>query len=414
LAVRDHNFSVIAKASDPHLRGRDFDDKLITYALDRFKALYRKDLRNNSRARAKLRKAAEETKISLTENQAGEIGAEYLDGESDLSEPITRSQFENLCSDLFGRCLRPVERALADADKVKSDIDDVILVGGSSRIPKIHQILRSFFGKAPYEGVDPQEAVARGAAIMAAKIKASPTRSNFDGLTFYDICPVSLGIRAGGGRMDKLIFKSSKVPISITKRYNVGGTDWSSVCLDVYAGERGVARYCHKVATFTLSGIPPAEGGTHKADVTFTLSDEGKLNATAVLVGNSSVSNSIRVERNLNPYSASELRAMISAAEDYREEDAKEADEGARTFALELLDENLDSFFKNEGNSYLFRTFISDQTKQSVKEMVHQRCIQSKVSALSWEEVRNTKQRVKDAFKQFFMKERGGFPPWLQ
>jgi molecular chaperone DnaK (HSP70) len=412
LEVSGDQFHVIAKASDPHLGGRDFDDRLIEYAVDRFKQIHGVDVRNNKRAKAKLRKAAEEVKIALTGNQNAEIAAECLDGENDFEEPINRTQFENLCSDLWDRCLKPVENALRDGHKCKTDIDDIILVGGSSRIPKIHEILRTFFGKAPYEGVDPQEAVARGAAILAAKIKA--TGKNDPGvLGFYDICPVSLGISVNGGAMDKLIMKSSSVPVSVTKKYTVGYTDQISLCLDVYAGERGLVRYCHKVATFTLSGIPPAEGGTHSAEVTFTLTDEGKLDAKARLVGNSAVSNSLKIERNLNPYSASELRAMISAAADYREEDAKEADEAARTFELRLLDENLNTFYDNEGKGFLFKSMVSEQTKQSLKALVNERYLRSQVSALSWQEVRNTKERVREGLRQFFMKERGRLPPWL-
>jgi molecular chaperone DnaK (HSP70) len=318
----------------------------------------------------------------------------------------------NLCRFLWDRCLKPVENALKDGHKCKTDIDDIILVGGSSRIPKIHEILRTFFGKAPYEGVDPQNAVARGAVIIASKIKATGNTDPGQ-LGFYDICPVSLGISVNGGALSKLIMKSSTVPVSAKKTYSVGGTDWKSVCLDVYAGERGLVRYCHKVATFTLSGIPPAEGGTHSVEVTFTLSDEGKLDAKARLVGNSAVSNAIKVERNLNPYSASELRAVFSAAEDFREEDAAEADRLARTFKLELLDHNLESFYENEGKGFLFKRMVSEQTKQSLKTLVHERYMSSQLSALSWQEVKSTKERVREGLRAFFMKERGRFPPWL-
>jgi molecular chaperone DnaK (HSP70) len=307
LEVRSDQFHVMAKASDPHLGGRDFDDRLIEYAANRFKQTYGVDIRRNIRAKAKLRRAAEEAKIALTFTENADLFAECVDGENDLEESITRTQFVNLCADLWPRCLKPVENALKEGHKCKTDVDDILLVGGSSRIPKIHEILETFLERVPYEGVDPQEAVARGAAIIAAKIKA--TGKTDPGVTgFYDICPVSLGIRVGGGKMDKLVMKSSTVPVSVTRTYRVGGTDWTSVCLDVYAGERGMAQSCHKAATFTLSGIPPAEGGTYSVEVTFTLSDEGKLDAKARLVGNSAVSSAIKVERNLNPYSASELR----------------------------------------------------------------------------------------------------------
>jgi molecular chaperone DnaK (HSP70) len=338
--------------------------------------------------------------------------AEYVDGSNDLSEEITRDQFEDLCQDLFARCLKPVEKALREAGKSKQDIDDVILVGGTSRIPKIHKILTNFFGKRPYEGVDPQEAVARGAAILAAKLKNSGG-SSVQQLSFYDICPVSLGIQVGGGGMSKLIMKSSRVPVSVTKRYSVGGTDWSTVNLNIYRGERGVGRHCHKVAIFTLSGIPPAEGGTYKVDVTFTLTEEGKLDAHAELVGASRVSNTVRVERNLFPYSESELQAMISAAEDYQEQDEREADEGARTFKLRLLDENLAKLIENEQNGYAFRTNVSTRTKESLKTLVHDRYVRSQESALPWTEVQDTKERIKRALRRFFMKSRGSFPPWL-
>jgi molecular chaperone DnaK (HSP70) len=415
LEIHGRNFHVIAKGSDPHLGGRDFDDRLINWALTMFQNKFGTDVGSNKRAMSKLRKACEETKIALTANQVTELFVDSLDGDNDFSEGITRSQFEGLCTDLFARCLVPVDRALAEGHKAKSDIDDIILVGGTSRIPKIHEQLTAHFsGKRPYEGVDPQEAVALGAALWAKKLKAAGSTTELEHLTFYDICPVSLGISLGGGAMDKLIMKSSTVPISAVRVYNVAHTDCSAICLDVYAGERGVARFCHKVATFSLFGIPPAEGGTHKIEVTFILTVEVKLEAKARLIGDSQVTNAIRVERNLNPYSASELRVHIQVAEDYRAEDEREADAGKRTFELEVLDGNLERFYENEGRGHLFKQYISEQTKRSLKQLVHERYLQSTASPLSWTDVNSTKQRVRDVLRPFFMKERGTFPPWLE
>jgi molecular chaperone DnaK (HSP70) len=171
------NFQVIAKGSDPHLGGRDFDDKLINWAVARFRNEYGTDVQVNERGMAKLRKACEETRIALAANQRAELYIECLDGENDFIAQIQRSEFERLCADLFARSLVPVDRALNDGHKTTSDINDIILVGGSSRIPKIReQLTARFRGKRPYAGVHPHEAVALGAAIWAKTLKEAEAR----------------------------------------------------------------------------------------------------------------------------------------------------------------------------------------------------------------------------------------------
>jgi molecular chaperone DnaK len=280
LEVGDGVFEVLATSGDTHLGGDDFDKKIVDFLAERFKASEGIDLRKDKQALQRLTEAAEKAKIELSSVTQTEINLPFItatqDGPKHLDETLTRGKFEELCSDLIDRCRIPVENALRDAKKDKGSIDEVVLVGGSTRIPAIQELVKRVLGRDPNQTVNPDEVVAVGAAIQAG-VLAGEVKD----ILLLDVSPLSLGVETLGGVMTKIIPRNTTIPTKKSETFSTAADGQSNVEIHVLQGEREMANDNKSLGTFRLDGIPPAPRGVPQIEVTFDIDANGILNVTA-------------------------------------------------------------------------------------------------------------------------------------
>ncbi|QSJ17118.1 molecular chaperone DnaK [Nostoc sp. UHCC 0702] len=280
LEVGDGVFEVLATSGDTHLGGDDFDKKIVDYLAEQFKKDEGIDLRKDRQALQRLTEAAEKAKIELSSVTQAEINLPFItatqDGPKHLDTTLTRAKFEELCSDLIDRCRIPVENALRDAKLSKGDIDEVVLVGGSTRIPAVQQVVKHVLGKDPNQSVNPDEVVAVGAAIQAGVLAGDVT-----GILLLDVSPLSLGVETLGGVMTKIIPRNTTIPTKKSEVFSTAVDGQTNVEIHVLQGEREFANDNKSLGTFRLDGIPPAPRGVPQIEVTFDIDANGILNVTA-------------------------------------------------------------------------------------------------------------------------------------
>ncbi len=280
LEVGDGVFEVLSTSGDTHLGGDDFDKKIVDYLAEEFKKQEGIDLRKDRQALQRLTEAAEKAKIELSSVTQAEINLPFItatqDGPKHLDMTLTRAKFEELCSDLIDRCRVPVEQALRDAKLSKNDIDEAVLVGGSTRIPAVQDLVKRLLGKEPNQSVNPDEVVAVGAAIQAGVLAGDVT-----GILLLDVTPLSLGVETLGGVMTKIIPRNTTIPTKKSEVFSTAVDGQTNVEIHVLQGEREMAADNKSLGTFRLDGIPPAPRGVPQIEVVFDIDANGILNVTA-------------------------------------------------------------------------------------------------------------------------------------
>jgi molecular chaperone DnaK len=320
LELGDGVFEVKSTSGDTHLGGDDFDKKVIDFLADQFKKDEGVDLLKDPMAMQRLKDAAEKAKIELSSSQKTNVNLPFItatdSGPKHLNIDLTRSKFEQLVDDLVQRTIKPCEKAMKDAGLSKNEIDQVILVGGSTRIPKIQEVVQEFFGREPSKGVNPDEVVAVGAAIQGGVLSG-----DVDDVVLLDVTPLTLGIETLGGVMTKLIESNTTIPTSKTETFSTAADNQSSVEIHVLQGERARAQDNRTLGRFHLDGIPPAPRGMPQIEVTFDIDANGVLNVSAKDKGTGK-EQSIRIESS-SGLSDEEINKMKESADEHAEEDKK-------------------------------------------------------------------------------------------
>jgi len=341
-------FEVVSTNGDTHLGGEDFDQRVMDYFMKLYKKKTGKDIRKNDRSVQKLRREVEKAKRALSSAHQAKVEIEsFFEGE-DFSETLTRAKFEELHMDLFRSTMVPVKKVIEDGDMEKDEIDEIVLVGGSTRIPKVQQLVKEYFGgKEPSRGINPDEAVAYGAAVQGGILSGAGDELN--DVVLLDVCPLSMGIETVGGVMTKIITRNTVVPTKKQQIFSTASDNQQTVTIQVFEGERTMTKDNHVLGKFDLTGIPAAPRGVPQIEVTFEIDVNGILRVSAEEKGSNN-KESITIKNDDNRLSPEDIERMIKEAEERKEED-------------EQAKARVDAKNELEGLAYSMKNQVNDKEK---------------------------------------------------
>ena len=371
LSLDGQLFEVRSTRGDTHLGGEDFDNALLKFCIDEFKSQSDIDISKNQKALRRLKVVCEKAKRDLSSTQQTNIDVAALAEGEDFNINITRPQFEDMCHDLFQKCVQPVKDALNDANIKEKDINDIVLVGGSTRIPKIQEIVRKMFGgKELNKTINPDEAVAYGAAVQAAIVNNVEDDEGLERLVLIDVAPLSLGIETADKRMSVLINRNTSIPTSKTNTYQTSEDNQDGFYIQVYQGERQIAKENHLLGAFSINGIRIAKKGEVKCNITFELDLNNILHVTAKEIGGAGVTGNLEIKCDNENLTEDEIKKYIETAEKFRKDDELKLEKIKARSDLENYIYDMKSKFSSNTNIIQKLTAVQKWIKSNQNEEV--------------------------------------------